>query len=122
MNGLRVVQLKRLLRTDRIQVRKIAVAAHEKREDTIYVFFDHVAEESEKDREILKRLKAVAAKVAEDELYQKLSNTKQRELYLLDRYALSKRESVDVIELVKIGEIDKGESKEEVQKETGVRR
>jgi hypothetical protein len=105
MTGQRVAQLKRLLRTDKIQVRKIVVAAHEKKADSVYVFFDHVAEETEKERETLKRLKAEGERVAEDEIYQKLSNSKQRELYLLDHYGLSKKESADVVELVKIAEV-----------------
>jgi hypothetical protein len=100
-------------------VNRIAVAAHEKKADSVYVFFDHVAdvaEETAKERETLKRLKVEATRVTEDKTYQQLSNSKQRELYLLDSYGLSKREGVDVIELVKIGEIEvkivEGESEE----------
>jgi hypothetical protein len=106
MKGPRVVQLKRLLRTDKIQIKKIAVAAHDRKEDSVYVFFTYPEEEQTKDKATLKQLKAKAEEVAEDKVYQKLSNSKQRELYLLDHYGLAKRESVDVVELVKIVEVE----------------
>jgi hypothetical protein len=35
MEGQRVAQLKRLLRNDRVQVKRIAVAAHEKKADSV---------------------------------------------------------------------------------------
>jgi hypothetical protein len=44
--------------------------------------------------------------VVKDKVYQKLSNSKQRELFLLDHYNLSKKESADMVELVKIAEIE----------------
>lgn len=114
MTGQRVAQLKRLLRNDRIQVSRINVAAHDKREDCVYVFFDYAVEESAKDRETLKRLKEKAIEVAEDKVYQKLSNSKQRELFLLDHYNLSKRDSGDVMELVKMIEIEASVAREEI--------
>ena len=111
MEGQRVAQLKRLLRNDRIQVKRIAVAAHEKKADSVYVFFAYAEEEKVKDKATLKPLKDKAKKVAEDKIYAKLSNVKQRELFLLDRYNLSKKESGDVIELVKMIEMEKAEGK-----------
>jgi hypothetical protein len=80
--------------------------AHANREDVVYVFFEYAKEEDAKDKETLKRLKAAAVKVAEDKVYQKLKNVKQRELYLLDHYDLPKRDSLDVTELIKIAEIE----------------
>lgn len=109
MKARRVTALKRLLRNDRVNIGRIAVSAHEKKEDMVYVFFDNVEKVEEvvaKEKEIVARLKKKAAEVAKDEVYAKLSNSKQRELYLLDRYGLSKREGVDVIELVKIAEVE----------------
>ena len=106
MKARRVTPLKRLLRNPRVSINRIAVSAHEKREDTVYVFFDNVEEVVAKEKETVTRLKEVAKEVAKDEIYAKLSNSKQRELYLLDRYGISKREGVDVIELVKISEVE----------------
>jgi len=103
----RVVALKRLLRREDIRVHRITVAAHDKREDSVYVFFESTAKDTEKDTVALAGLKAKAEEVSKDEVYAKLSNTKQRELYLLDRYGISKRDGVDVIELVKIAELVK---------------
>lgn len=119
MKGQRVAQLKRLLRNDRVQVKRIAVAAHEKKADSVYVFFGYAEEEKVRDKTALTQLKVKAEEVAKDKVYQKLSNSKQRELYLLDRYGLSKKESADMVELVKIAEVEVNivESKSEEIKE-----
>jgi hypothetical protein len=122
MEGQRVAQLKRLLRNDRVQVKRIAVAAHEKKADSVYVFFGYAEEEKVRDKTALTQLKAEAEEVAKDKVYQKLSNSKQRELFLLDHYNLSKKESGDMIELVKMIEIgaqaiEKAEEKKEEGKE-----
>jgi len=113
MEGQRVAQLKRLLRNDRIQVKRIVVAAHEKKADSVYVFFDRVEEEITKEKEAIKQLKAKAEVVAGDEVYRKLTNAKQRELYLLNYYGLAKRESVDLTELIKIAEVEASVALEE---------
>jgi uncharacterized membrane protein YvbJ len=106
MKARRVTALKRLLRNDRIRITRITVAPHEKKEDMVYIFFDNVEEVVAKEKETVARLKEKAEEVAKDEVYAELSNSKQRELYLLDRYGLSKREGVDVIELVKLAEVE----------------
>jgi hypothetical protein len=106
MKARRVTALKRLLRNDRVRIIRITVAPHEKKEDMVYVFFDSVEEVVAKEKEIVARLKEKAEEVANDVVYAKLSNSKQRELYLLDHYGLLKREGVDVIELVKIAEVE----------------
>ena len=106
MKGRRVAQLQRLLRNDKIQVTRIEVAAHDTREDRVYVLFENREGEIAKDRANLKQLKAKAESVAEDKVYLKLSNARQRELYLLDHFGLSKRECVDVVELVKMLELE----------------
>jgi hypothetical protein len=93
---------------------RIAVAAHEKTADSVYVFFGQVEEEIAKDRATLKRLKEIAERVAEDKLYAKLTNSKQRELFLLDQYDLSKRDGLDVVELVKIAEVEASVTREEI--------
>jgi hypothetical protein len=95
---------------------RIAVAAHEKTADSVYVFYDHTVEEIAKDRATLKRLKEIAERVAEDTLYAKLTNSKQRELFLLDHYDLSKRDGFDVVELVKIAEVEASVTREEIAK------
>lgn len=116
MNVGRVVALKRLLRREDIRVHRITVAAHDKREDSVYVFFESTAKDTEKDTVALAGLKAKAEEVSKDEVYAKLSNTKQRELYLLDRYGISKRDGVDVIELIKIAEVVATATKVKVDK------
>jgi len=105
MKARRVTALKRLLRKDNVNVKRIEVAAHEKKEDMVYIFFDNVEEETAKDKAVLEELKEAAKEVAKDTVYPNLTNAKQRELYLLDRYGLSKRAGVNVIELLKIAEI-----------------
>ena len=107
MEGQRVAQLKRLLRNDKIQVKRIVVAAHEKKADSVYIFFERTIEENVKERATLKLLKAKAEEVGNDMMYTKLSNTRQRELFLLDHYGLSKKEGADVIELIKMIEMEK---------------
>ena len=116
IEGQRVAQLKRLLRNDKIQVKRIVMAAHEKKADSVYIFFERTIEENTKERATLKRLKEEAGRVAVDEVYAKLSNAKQRELYLLDHYGLSKRESVDMIELVKMIELEASATQGKKQK------
>jgi hypothetical protein len=94
------------LRNKNINVVRIEVAAHDRKEDTVYVFFEYAAEVAQEDKETLKRLKEKAAEVSKDTVYAKLSNARQRELHLLDHYELSKKESADMVELVKIAEIE----------------
>jgi hypothetical protein len=120
MEGQRVAQLKRLLRNKNINVARIEVAAHDRKADTVYVFFEYAAEVAQEDKETLKRLKETAAEVSKDTVYAKLKNVKQRELFLLDHYDLPKRDSADVVELIKIVEIEAeiAEGKtEEIRKE-----
>lgn len=117
MGSPRVHRLKRLLRRDSINIKKIVVAAHEKKADSVYVFFEYAEEETRKDKETLKLLKAKAEEVAKDEIYAKLANAKQRELFLLDHYGLSKRDSVDVVELVKMIEIESKISEAKIEEE-----
>ena len=121
IEGQRVAQLKRLLRNDKILVKRIVVAAHEKKADSVYIFFEHTVEEVAKEKVTLKRLKEKAESVADDKLYAKLTNSKQRELFLLDRYGLSKKDSADVIELIKMVEMEKeiGKGEEEETKKEG---
>ena len=117
MEGQRVAQLKRLLRNEKVSVRKVEVVAHGNREDVVYVFFDYVEEETQKERAILERLKEKAVDVAANQVYQMLSNAKQRELFLLEHYGLSKSDSVAVVELVKMIEIEKAIWRSEKEKE-----
>ena len=119
MRGRRAYRLKRLLRDERISVGRIEVAAHDKREDTVYVFYNRVEEGEKKEKETLERLKPKAEEVATDEVYAKLTNSKQRELFLLDHYNLSKKESGDVIELVKMLELEKAIRKSEKEEIKG---
>ena len=121
MEGQRVAQLKRLLRNDKIQVKKIVVAAHEKKADSVYIFFENPIEGIAKEKATLERLKAEAESVAKNKIYTRLVNSKQRELFLLDHYGLSKRDSADVIELIKMIEMEKaiGNSEEEETKKEG---
>jgi hypothetical protein len=95
-------------------VRRIVVAAHDKREDSVYVFYEHAEEEEKKERVILEQLKAKGEEIAKDKVYPKLKNIKQRELYLFDHYNLSKKESGDVIELAKIAEVEASVAREEI--------
>ena len=121
IEGQRVAQLKRLLRNDKIQVKRIVVASHEKKADSVYIFFERTVEEVAKEKAVLKRLKEKAESVADDKLYAKLTNSKQRELFLLDQYGLSKKDCADVIELTKMVEMEKeiGKGEEEKTKKDG---
>jgi hypothetical protein len=98
-------------------VKRIAVAAHEKKADSVYVFFGYAEEEKVRDKTALTQLKAKAEEVAKDKVYQKLSNSKQRELFLLDHYNLSKKESGDVIELAKMAEVEALVTRQEIANE-----
>ena len=122
MKARRVTALKRLLRNERVRITKLAIASHEKKEDMVYVFFDNVEEEEVKDRAVLEQLKQKAEEVAKDKVYPKLTNAKQRELYLLNHYGLSKREGVDVIELLKIAEITASLAMDEKPRTAAVKR
>ena len=121
MKARRVTALKRLLRNDRVRIQRITIAAHEKKEDMVYIFFDNVEEETQKDRIALDKLKAKVELIANGSIYPKLTNAKQRELFLLDRYGLSKRESADMVELLKIAEIAASVAMDEKQLTTAVK-
>ena len=66
-----------------------------------YIFYQDIKEELEHELSDFKKKLEIAKQVSEDERYHTLKNLKQRELFLLSEYFLSKSESQDVIELLK---------------------
>lgn len=71
----------------------------------ILVFYDFAKDleekRDEKETARLQSLKAIAATVARDEGYAGLKNTRQREIWLQDRYGMYGHDAADVIELAK---------------------
>lgn len=120
INTRREVQLKRLLRRDNISVRTIDVAAHEKREDTVYVFYEpkaEMAEIVEKEKERLQRLRLKAKEVRSNAVFQKLTNAKQRSLFLCEKCQVTKGEAEDIVELVKVINVEEWVREEEQRTE-----
>ena len=66
-----------------------------------YVFYQDIQEELQQELSDFKNKLEIAKQVSIDERYHTLKNLKQRELFLLSEYFLSKSESQDVIELLK---------------------
>ena len=66
-----------------------------------YVFYQDIKEELEHELSDFKNKLEIAKQVSIDERYHTLKNLKQRELFLLSEYFLSKTMAQDVIELLK---------------------
>ena len=66
-----------------------------------YVFYQDIKEELQQELSDFKNKLEIAKQVSMDERYHILKNLKQRELFLLSEYFLSKSEAQDVIELLK---------------------
>ena len=66
-----------------------------------YVFYQDIKEELEHELSDFKKKLEIAKQVSTDERYHTLKNLKQRELFLLSEYLLSKTMAQDVIELLK---------------------
>jgi len=66
-----------------------------------YVFYQDIKEELQQELSDFKRKLGIAKQVSMDERYHTLKNQKQRELFLLSEYFLSKTDAQDVMELLK---------------------
>ena len=66
-----------------------------------YIFYQDVKEELQQELSDFKNKLEQAKQVSIDERYHMLKNQKQRELFLLSEYFLSKTEAQDVMELLK---------------------
>ena len=66
-----------------------------------YVFYQDIKEELQQELSDFKNKLEIAKQVSTDERYHTLKNLKQRELFLLSEYLLSKTMAQDVIELLK---------------------
>ena len=66
-----------------------------------YVFYQDIKEELQQELSDFKNKLEIAKQVSMDERYHTLKNLKQRELFLLSEYFLSKTMAQDVIELLK---------------------
>lgn len=66
-----------------------------------YIFYQDIKEELQQELGDFKNKLEQAKQVSMDERYHTLKNQKQRELFLLSEYFLSKTEAQDVIELLK---------------------
>ena len=66
-----------------------------------YIFYQDIKEELQQELGDFKNKLEIAKQVSRDERYYTLKNQKQRELFLLSEYFLSKTEAQDVTELLK---------------------
>ena len=66
-----------------------------------YIFFEHKKDVLIREQRRLFKLIEAAKEVATCEEYYTLKNAKQRELYILNEFELTKSDAVDVIELLK---------------------
>jgi len=80
-----------------------------------YVFYQDRKDELKQQLDDFYRKRMIAEEVSRDERYFKLKNQRQREMFLLAEYSLTKDEALDVIELLKpeMVEVIKSIEKEE---------
>lgn len=81
-----------------------------------YVFYQDRKEELKKEIDDFYRKLEIAKEVSTDERYFTLKNQKQREIFLLAEYSLTKDEAQDVIELLKPEMVEVIKSIEEEEK------
>lgn len=87
-----------------------------------YVFYQDIKEELQHELSDFKNKLEIAKQVSMDERYHTLKNLKQRELFMLSEYFLSRTEAQDVIELLKpeIAKIISDSEKDEEEDIKGV--
>lgn len=92
-------ELQELVEDDDIIVKRVI---HDTLSDGgFYVFYESKMHVGAQENDRIIELIDLAKEVSMEEDYQTLKNNRQREIYLLHYYALSKVDAVDVIELLK---------------------
>ena len=81
-----------------------------------YVFYQDRKDELKRQQDDFYRKRMIAEEVSMDERYYTLKNQRQREMFLLAEYSLTKDEAQDVIELVKPETVEIVKSIEEEEK------
>ena len=81
-----------------------------------YVFYQDRKEELKRQLDDFYRKRTIAEEVSMDERYYTLKNQRQREMFLLAEYSLTKDEALDVIELLKPEMVEIVKSIEEEEK------
>ena len=83
-----------------------------------YVFYQDRKDELKRQLDDFYRKRMIAEEVSMDERYYTLKNQRQREMFLLAEYSLTKDEALDVIELLKPEMVEIVKSIEEEEKVT----
>ena len=81
-----------------------------------YVFYQDRKDELKRQLDDFYRKRMIAEEVSRDERYYTLKNQRQREMFLLAEYSLTKDEALDVIELLKPEMVEIVKSIEEEEK------
>ena len=97
--------IEQLLQDSSKRVMQIAAATTRRGRPLLFLLTENKEAELELQKEELKRLKAVAAIVANDSKYKGLKNAKQRQLFLLENYNVEKHDADTLAEIIKMGEI-----------------
>ena len=94
-----------LLDDESVKVRFVNIVPNKEIGDRVYIFYDW--ETTVKDEQArIAELRNVAKRIAQNEVFQRLSNVKQKTLFLVEQEGVTKKDAEDVIELVKIIEVE----------------
>jgi hypothetical protein len=101
-----IAELETLLNDTSLIVKKITIlqgaeSAHS------FIFYEPTEETLAIEKAQLNSIKAIAEKVRANPTYKKLTNLRQRELFLLEHYNIPKEIADDVSEYIKIMEINR---------------
>ena len=99
-----------LIGDESVKVRFIQIVPNKDMGDRIYIFYDW--ETTVKDEQArIAELRNVAKRIAKNEVFQRLSNVKQKTIFLVEQEGISKKDAEDVIEIVKIIEVEEAEKR-----------
>ena len=99
-----------LLDDESVKIRFVQIVPNKDLGDRVYIFYDWEATVQDEQHRIAE-LRNVAKRIAQNEVFQCLSNVKQKTLFLVEHESISKKDAEDVIELAKIIEVEEAEKR-----------
>ena len=99
-----------LLGDESVKVRFVKIVPNKDMGDRIYIFYDWETTVQDEQHRIAE-LRNVAKRITKNKVFLQLSNVKQKTLFLVEHEGVTKKDAEDVIELVKIIEVEAAEKR-----------
>ena len=104
------LDIEELLGDESVKVRFVKIVPNKDMGDRIYIFYDWETTVQDEQHRIAE-LRNVAKRITKNKVFLQLSNVKQKTLFLVEHEGVTKKDAEDVIELVKIIEVEAAEKR-----------